>query len=578
MSQSRPPSLTDFRTTPFRQHRLETKTLQVTPELDGPIDPASIAVTYWTWDRGQWPQLDGAFRDPAPSLDDGVISWTAGPPTEGAALPAGVYAVSVYAESETTEETAYVAHYLLLSGEASGDEVLQVDQALAQLLIGTVDEGEAAALIRREGGEVFLDLTLPPGPEGPPGSVNVSDADPEALGSPGPGISEDASRADHVHPMPSAGDVGADPAGTASSAVEAHRAAGVHDQPQPPAAHDHTLDDITDSGGAAALDVGTGPSTVAAGDDARLSDAREWTADTVSQAEAEAGEANTRRAWTAQRVAQAIASLVSVAWTQLTGTLTLSQLNSAISDATVDDSGSPRTPTEHGNEAHSEDVETTAGAQGKVDARVPDPDGEPDGGLLETASGVWTAAPPRIGIHQPVYPSGLWALPNAVGIGTQVAVVGRMVYSPLTIWGTTTIDALAIHVTTAVDPSVCRLGLYSSLDGRPHELIREFGTVSTATTGVKEFGLSPDLQLPRGMFFLAAVAQEGASNPTYRGMVSVPRACTSDPIRALDTQFNVAFRGSGGIYGSLPSDTSGANALIGTFLSTLAYAIAVRYA
>lgn len=42
--------------------------------------------------------------------------------------------------------------------------------------------------------------------------------------------------------------------------------------------------------------------------DPRLTDAREWTASTVSQAEAEAGTATTRRAWTAQRVWQAIAA------------------------------------------------------------------------------------------------------------------------------------------------------------------------------------------------------------------------------------------------------------------------------
>lgn len=42
--------------------------------------------------------------------------------------------------------------------------------------------------------------------------------------------------------------------------------------------------------------------------DARLSDAREWTAATVDQAEAEAGAGTTRRAWTAQRVRQAIAA------------------------------------------------------------------------------------------------------------------------------------------------------------------------------------------------------------------------------------------------------------------------------
>lgn len=43
-------------------------------------------------------------------------------------------------------------------------------------------------------------------------------------------------------------------------------------------------------------------------DDARLTDAREWTASTVTQAEAEAGAATTRRAWTAQRVFQAVAA------------------------------------------------------------------------------------------------------------------------------------------------------------------------------------------------------------------------------------------------------------------------------
>jgi hypothetical protein len=42
--------------------------------------------------------------------------------------------------------------------------------------------------------------------------------------------------------------------------------------------------------------------------DLRLTDAREWSAATVEQAEAEAGIATTRRAWTAQRVRQAVAA------------------------------------------------------------------------------------------------------------------------------------------------------------------------------------------------------------------------------------------------------------------------------
>ena len=48
--------------------------------------------------------------------------------------------------------------------------------------------------------------------------------------------------------------------------------------------------------------VGTG--------DTRLTNSREWTAETVAQVEAEAGTATTRRAWTAQRVRQAINAVV----------------------------------------------------------------------------------------------------------------------------------------------------------------------------------------------------------------------------------------------------------------------------
>lgn len=57
------------------------------------------------------------------------------------------------------------------------------------------------------------------------------------------------------------------------------------------------------------VDYGTSGTTACVGNDSRLSNSREWTASTVSQSEAQAGTATTRRAWTAQRVAQAIAAL-----------------------------------------------------------------------------------------------------------------------------------------------------------------------------------------------------------------------------------------------------------------------------
>lgn len=76
---------------------------------------------------------------------------------------------------------------------------------------------------------------------------------------------------------------------------------------------------ITDEG---RLAVGTGAGAYAVSvndDDSRLSNSREWTADTVSQVEAEAGTATTRRAWTAERVKQAVAAWWSAAKGSLTG-------------------------------------------------------------------------------------------------------------------------------------------------------------------------------------------------------------------------------------------------------------------
>jgi hypothetical protein len=71
--------------------------------------------------------------------------------------------------------------------------------------------------------------------------------------------------------------------------------------------------------GADQINFGTTSGTVAAGNDVRMTNAREWDALTVNQAEAEAGTSGTRRAWTAQRVRQAIVAVPSTAVIPLTG-------------------------------------------------------------------------------------------------------------------------------------------------------------------------------------------------------------------------------------------------------------------
>jgi hypothetical protein len=129
----------------------------------------------------------------------------------------------------------------------------------------------------------------------------LSSAAPQALGaSAAPGTSVDASRADHVHPRPTAGQVGADPAGTAAAAVAAHEAAAD--------AHPGYLTATEGNAAYATAAQGALAATAIQPGNAALSDAREWSADTISQAEAEAGTATTRRAFTALRVFQAIAS------------------------------------------------------------------------------------------------------------------------------------------------------------------------------------------------------------------------------------------------------------------------------
>jgi hypothetical protein len=111
-------------------------------------------------------------------------------------------------------------------------------------------------------------------------------------------------------------------------------------------------------GGAAALNVGTTAGTVAAGNDNRMTNSREWTAATISQAEAEARTATTRRAWTAQRVGQAI-----LAWWN--GSADKSKLDGIATGATANasDAALRDRATHTGTQA----ISTVSGLQAELD-------------------------------------------------------------------------------------------------------------------------------------------------------------------------------------------------------------------
>jgi len=95
--------------------------------------------------------------------------------------------------------------------------------------------------------------------------------------------------------------------------------------------------------------------------DPRLTDAREWTASTVTQVEAEAGTATTRRAWTAQRVFQAIAAwwAASAMKTKLDGIATGATANAT--DAQLRDRA-----THTGTQA----ISTVSGLQTALDGKI----------------------------------------------------------------------------------------------------------------------------------------------------------------------------------------------------------------
>jgi hypothetical protein len=213
-------------------------------------------------------------------------------------------------------------------------------------------------------------------------------------------------------------------------------------------------------------------------DDARLSDAREWSATTISQAEAEAGSATTRRAFTAQRVFQAAAAwwAESAAKTKLDGIAAGAEVNvQADWDAGSGDAEILNKPPL--GTAAALDVGTGANNVVRLDGagKLPAVDGSrltnlPSGGSAPTFTGYLVG-----GVVVPF--SGALAAGSTVN-SDQIS------FLPFYVERAITIDELSARISTAVSGASFQLAFYNHANGKPTG--NAFGVTGPMNGGVAD--------------------------------------------------------------------------------------------
>lgn len=110
-----------------------------------------------------------------------------------------------------------------------------------------------------------------------------------------------------------------------------------------------------------------------------------------------------------------------------------------------------------------------------------------------------------------------------------------------------TFTRVGIEVSTLGSGSSVRLGLYNWVDGVPTTLITDFGTVSTATTGIKEITISQ--ALAQGVYGLAVVS---SATPAAVYLATVTQAVTND-LFGYTTSSGIAGLTVSHTFGALPS-------------------------
>jgi hypothetical protein len=254
---------------------------------------------------------------------------------------------------------------------------------------------------------------------------------------------------------------------------------------------------------------------------AALSDAREWSAATVSQAEAEAGSLTSRRAFTPQRVFQAVA-----AWwagsefaTKLAGIASGATANA--SDAQLRDrathTGTQAVGTITGlGTAATLNHGTAAGSLVRLDPTtglLPAVDGSQLTGL-PTGGGTPSPgiAPWNAGSGAMIAPNNITAAP-----GPATAVAGAVEYHQVFIPEATTALALICRTgTTYAGTSDVMLGIYANAASRPAGKIADASLQITAS-GAATYAVTISQPLSPGWHWLSFLAVSVGATPSFIG-------------------------------------------------------------
>jgi hypothetical protein len=139
------------------------------------------------------------------------------------------------------------------------------------------------------------------------------------------------------------------------------------------------------------------------------------------------------------------------------------------------------------------------------------------------------------------------------GVGTVTLAANRLLYAPLVLQHSLTIDLLSVEVTTAgAAGALIRLGLYQAdIDNQPTDLVLDAGEVDGASVGVKT--ISVNISLSVGRYLLVLNTNATPTLRTFRsGSPFVNSVLGATP-------FFSALRRSGTTYAVFPATGVGWN-------------------